>query len=781
MPRFRPHLRQILAVALGLLAGLPIAAATSSPNPYRVVWSTPGKDYRDSMPIGNGDLAANVWTEANGDVVLLLSKTDAWSENGELLKLGRVRIHLSPAAFTASPDFRQVLRPRQGEIDLRGARHTTARIWVDANAPVLHVELHSDAPLRLRADAELWRTRPRRTAHSKQNIELSRGMREVDGNPQGYVEIEPDTVLPATATRITWLHENTRSIYPAVLQNQHLQQLLAKYPDPLLHRIFGVSMQGPGLVSHGDQTLQSTRPGKTFLLNLYALTTTNSSIPRWQAAMGHTIARIDAVPLASARAAHRRWWQSFWQRSWIDVSGNHAADQVTQGFAMQRWMTATSGRGAMPIKFNGGLFAVGQEPPAGTPYDPDKGELTPDYRAWGSNYWFQNQRLLYWPMIADGDFDTLAPYFRMFLHALPLAQDRTRIYFHHQGAIFPETIFFWGLPNNNDFGWGNPHDDLASPWIRHHYNNAIELTAMLLDAWDVTRNRSFARTTLLPLAVAGTTWFDQHWQRVDGKILFSDSQALETRRPATNPAPDIAGLQSVLPRLLALPHDLTTPQQRTLWRHLLAGLPPLPRGRTDSAGKVPLTSADAAPQGQQILWPATVFTKPGNVENPELYAVFPYRRFGVGLPQLQLARATYNARRFISSTCWGQDGIEAADLGWAARAKAEVIANFTDFGPERFPWFWKPGHDWEPDLDNGGAGQLILQHMLLQVRGSKILLFPAWPRDWNVNFKLHAPRNTVVQAIYRQGKLEQLTVTPASRTRDIVLPADIQNSSALSK
>jgi hypothetical protein len=317
---------------------------------------------------------------------------------------------------------------------------------------------------------------------------------------------------------------------------------------------------------------------------------------------------------------------------------------------------------------------------------------------------------------------------------------------------------------------------MTNPWIRHHYDNAIEITAMLLDTWAVTRDRSFARTTLIPLAVAGTTWFDQHWKRVDGRILFDDSQALETRRPATNPAPDIAGLKSVLPRLLALPHDLTTPRQRTMWRRLLADLPPLPLGRTDREGKVPRTSTDAAARGKQILWPATLFTKPGNVGNPELYSVFPYRLFGVGLPHLPLARATYDARRFTSSTCWGQDGIESADLGWTDRARTEVIANFTDYGSERFPWFWKPGHDWEPDLDNGGAGQLILQHMLLQVRGEKILLFPAWPRNWNVSFKLHAPRNTVVEAIYREGKLQELTVTPASRTRDIVLPKDLRPS-----
>ncbi len=44
--------------------------------------------------------------------------------------------------------------------------------------------------------------------------------------------------------------------------------------------------------------------------------------------------------------------------------------------------------------------------------------------------------------------------------------------------------------------------------------------------------------------------------------------------------------------------------------------------------------------------------------------------------------------------------------------------------------------------------------------------------------KLHAPQNTVIEAAYRQGKLQKLTVTPAIRARDIVLPADFRTSSA---
>ena len=44
-----------------------------------VVWDSPSKDYNGSMPIGNGDLAANVWVEPTGDLIFYLSKSDSWT------------------------------------------------------------------------------------------------------------------------------------------------------------------------------------------------------------------------------------------------------------------------------------------------------------------------------------------------------------------------------------------------------------------------------------------------------------------------------------------------------------------------------------------------------------------------------------------------------------------------------------------------------------------------------------------------------------------------------
>jgi hypothetical protein len=51
----------------------------------------------------------------------------------------------------------------------------------------------------------------------------------------------------------------------------------------------------------------------------------------------------------------------------------------------------------------------------------------------------------------------------------------------------------------------------------------------------------------------------------------------------------------------------------------------------------------------------------------------------------------------------------------------------------------------------------------------KIYLLYAWPKSWNVHFKLHAPNNTIVEANVMKGKISQLKVTPSERMSDIII------------
>ena len=745
------HLFAIVWTSAALLAlYAPATARAEEPDPldaYNVVWTSPSAGSTGSMPLGNGDLGVNAWVEPSGELVLLLGKTDAWSENCRLLKLGRVRVKLSPNPLAAGAPFEQQLRLRDGEMTVRfgeGDEATQLRVWVDAHRPVVRIEADCAAPSELEATLEVWRTEPReikdKEAHSAYGLH---------GGPEPIL-CHPDTVVPARANRIAWYHRNERSIWADNLRHQGLEALIEKLDDPLLSRTFGGWIEGDGLRSDGDRTLRSDGPRERFVVNIHALTAQTPTADAWLATLEQQVASARRVPLDAARAAHRQWWRQFWNRSWIFIDGHPDAEVVTRGYVLQRWINACGGRGAYPIKFNGTIFTV------------DMAGFDPDYRQWGGPYWWQNTRLPYWPMLASGDFDLMLPLFDMYEATIPLAEHRTKVWFGHGGAFFPETMYFWGMFTNTNYGWNRanlPVGEVTNRFIRREYTSSLELIAMMLDYYAYTGDEAFLNNRLLPLADSLLTFWDEHYERdEDGRLVMYPAQALETLQNAKNPTPDVAGLEWVLGKLLDLPEKTAGAERRAFWTRLRQSLPPLPM---------------AGEEGEQrVVGAERIFGGRGNSENPELYAVFPFRLFGVGKPNLDIGRRTFEHRAVKRNSGWSQDDTQAAFLGLTDVAASFVAGRGRNkHGGSRFPAFWGPNFDWVPDQDHGGNLLKTVQTMLLQAEGDRILLLPAWPAHWNVHFKLHAPQQTTVEGTYRNGTLERLKVTPESRRNDVQVMA----------
>jgi len=723
---------------------------------FNVVWDSPSTNSHGSMPLGNGDVGINAWVEPSGDLVFYVSKTDAWDENCRLCKIGRVRVKFDPALAVAS-GFRQELKLRDGVMEFQSVaeppskehgadRHSKILLWVDAEQPVVHLETESSEPVNCRAEVELWRLRERPFGGGDET--------HSDGGLSGSAfkpTILPDVVVPSEKSRVAWYHRNTRSVYELGLTVQHLESLRDKFTDPLLNHIFGASISGEGFARDGERTVKSVKAGKKHQLSVCVLAERAVTPDAWL----KDLEKIERSLSGSrkSRQTTAKWWQSFWNRSWVFVEDTKEMSGLTKGYVLQRFMTACSGRGGAPIKFNGSIFNVEQTPGG----NPETSAGDPDWRRWGGNYWFQNTRHSYWPMLAAGDFEMMRPWFSMYLDALSLSKARIRSYYKFENAAqFPETMYFWGLPNNNDYGWKNQEPEPGNGYIKRYWNGSLELTAIMLDYYDFTQDKVFARETLVPLADPLIAFLDQYWQKRDanGKIVFEPAQSLETFHVAVNPLPEIAGLRFLLPRLLALPGNLTTGAQRTRWMRMLGELPPVPVGDVN---------------GVKVLRPAEKFGGNSNSENPELYSVFPYRLYGVGRDGLELGRKTYEIRRFRHNNCWCQDSIQAACLGLGDEAGKLVAARAGQINAgQRFPAMWGPYNDWTPDQDHGSAILTTLQYMLLQYSGDKIYILPAWPKSWNVVFKLHAPKNTIVEGECREGKVVSLKVTPQSRAVDVV-------------
>lgn len=716
-------------------AALPEAGAAPSLDAYNVIWQTPSADVAGSMPLGNGDIGVNVWVEKDGDLLFYISKTDAWSDDYpgpySLPKLGLVHVKLKPNPFAQGSAFRQTLELQKGQIVIDAGTESsrvTFTLWVDANNPVIHLQWNSTDPLDVDVSAELRKT--------------STG------------ELHADHIFAGQADRIAWCYRDEAR--DAAASDAITSDTLATARDErsrnsaLKNLTFRAVIRGRGLVSAGETMLHSAQPQRDGDLAIYVQTSRAKSEDDWLAQLDQRIAVIAQEDPTKARQRHLDWWRDFWNRSWIVLDGDDAARTITRGYLLQRFMSACAGRGDFPIKFNGSIFTAGgvttEQDAAGKP---TTRKVNADYRVWGGDYWMQNTRHLYWPMLQAGDFDMMQPLFRMYRAMLPVNLQDVKNFYGHGGAYFAETTPFYG---------GLPHLTADTPglYVRHYYTPILELSAMMLDYYTYTGDRAFAQGTLLPIANAGLTFFDEHFGRdQNGKLLLDPDNAAETYWKVQNPMPDIAGLHDVLQRLLALPPELTDAKMRQNWQRIFDELPPLPISPKD---------------GDRLLLPFETFGQDRaihNSENPELYAIFPFRLFGVGRPELQLALDTFAARRFKGTGCWQPDAIQAALLGDAELAAKDVLANFQRNSQYRFPAMWDGGSDYPPDEDNGGVAENALQLMALQSIGRRLLLLPAWPPDWSGSFKLHAPLSTTLQATVRNGNLTALTVTPSERKQDV--------------
>jgi hypothetical protein len=903
--------------AMSLLFAATALAGPHWTERYNVVWTTPSKDAAGSMPLGNGEAGINLWVEENGDLLFYIGRSDSLSEISRLLKVGQVRVSLSPNPFVTGAPFRQELKLSDGVCEItagEGGKKVTLRVFVGSDRPVVHVTGQSASPLTVKARAECWRTQ-RRALPKGDEQGSAWTLRDAPFELYESADVFPAGLEGAAA----WYHRNEESVaFPSTIKHQSLESVADQAHDPLWHRTFGGWLTGAEFKPVDGHSIQTIAPGRSFALRVAAPCGQTPTAQAWMDEAKQLAAEAADAPAALGRTT--AWWREFWDRSWVitdagmggRVGGEQhplrigydsnkqnpfpgaigrtavfsrplppeeiarlaaaARDQTTpiqdgllaagdgtpreipkdklnfkrgfsleawikldrtepgrifdkitaggsdgflfdthpgdtlrlivgskvlsapprtiqadgwhhvaatfdsgtgaasiyldgkllagqsgddvspiaRGYTLQRYMQACGGRGAYPIKFNGGIFTV--EPEAvGRPYNPD-------WRAWGDPHWFQNVRHMYHPMLAGGDFEMMGPFFRMYETARPLCEARARLYYGAEGCYFPETMTVWGAYANGDYGWqrgDHPPGDILCNYWRYAWNQGPELVSLMLDYWDYTRDEAFLRQQALPMAVAVLKYFDTRFKKDEkGTIILDPTQSVETFWwEVVNDMPSVAGLNDITARLSALPERLTAAPEREFFAKMKAACP-------------------AVPVEQGRLAPAQQYKdQRSNCENPELYAVWPFRLYGLGKPGLEEARAAYAHRANHLDAGWGYDGNCAALLGLTGEAARILRVKCANSNPAyRWPATWGPNFDWLPDQNHGGNLLNTTQLMLLQSQGGKLRLLPAWPKDWDVSFKLHAPCNTTVECVYRGGKVEKLTVTPSARASDVIQP-----------
>jgi hypothetical protein len=478
------------------------------------------------------------------------------------------------------------------------------------------------------------------------------------------------------------------------------------------------------------------------------------------------------------------WWAAFWQRSTIKLLPSLPEKEREQNevwragrnYQLVRYMLGCNSSGQFPTLFNGGFFTFDNPPGRDFP-------STPDERFWQEcSFMAQNQRLLYWPMLRSGDADVLRIALDFYLQRAPAQRARVEKLFQVKGVAFHEALDWLGL---SYYASKDGHSELEH--LKYHYTSLLDFTFLMTEA---VRYEMMDAESACTFALEVLSFFDHFYQRQTlertGKALNEQedlvlypSSAVEACQGCTNAVDVVAGLQALADSLKKFSAEVLDSARSDYLEALRQRLPALPRGRQ---------------KGEDILLSAQSYEKDRreveNFEFPAMYAVFPFHRLGVGLPEQELALNTWRhgwieRKNQDKEFCWYQNGIFTARLGLTEEAARYNVAKmdfsgdpprmlYPDFGAPtfatRFPAFFNPyGFCHPPCLDGGGCGMIGFQEMLLQTPGDALILFPAWPKEWDVEFKLHAPGGTIIEARQVNGCLTYLSVLPLSRRKDVVI------------
>ncbi|NDW09718.1 DUF5703 domain-containing protein [Dysgonomonas sp. 520] len=756
--------RNIL-ISLSLIFLLTVQAAAQSISDYNIVWNSQSKNSGESMPCGGGDIGMNVWVE-DGDILFYFSRSGTFDENNTLLKLGRIRIKLTPNPFDGEY-FRQELKLENGHIVIKGKDKdisSDVRIWADVFNPVINVDIANNKSLKAEVFYENWR-------HE------DRFLRKNESNQNSYKWAAPKNLVTKKdevsfdGNRILFYHRNSgETVFDATVAQQGLEDIKSQIFNPLQDLTFGGFVEAKGMKATNTSSgiyantdfvawkLESEKPQKNYSVKIQLHTAQSNGLQEWKEAL--------YKPVQSDLKKNIAWWNEFWDRSFVHIqpqNKNSKGFEIARNYQLFRYMLGCNAYGEYPTKFNGGLFT----------YDPvhvdSTFNFTPDFRKWGGGtHTAQNQRLVYFPMLRSGDTDMMVSQFEFYNRILPTAELRSKIYWGHGGACFTEQIENFGLPNPSEYGWKRPESfDKGmeyNAWLEYQWDTALEFCFMILENERYT-GKDISK--YLPLIESTLRFFDEHYQYLakqrgrktfdeNGKLVLYPGSACETYKMAYNAASTVAALQTVSSRLLETTEIQTDTAKNRYYTEFLNRLPEIRTREID---------------GHRTIAPAWLWERVNNVETPQLYPVFPWGIYGLSKPDLDVALNTWkhdkDVTKFRSHIGWKQDVIWAARLGLVDEGK-ELLIKKLESASTRFPTFWGPGYDWTPDHNWGGSGMIGLQEMLLQTDGKKILLLPCWDKSWNVHFKLHAPYNTTVECKLENGKITLLKVLPESRRKDVI-------------
>eukprot|EP01084_Bolivina_argentea_P274708 468279_1 len=476
---------------------------------YNTYWDLPGIGQWESMPIGNGNLAANIWlmpsnnsTHNQYDLWTALAITSSYDLTSEWLKTIQLKLTFNPPITNNTKIFQQNLYVSNATLQIITSTYNIS-INIDANNDTLYVySLSNNANINYTLTASIisWR-------------------KTLNYNPQAATDdkfCHTPNVVPimndiidskgcSTGNNVLFYHRNyvnnASSNYSSQFMYHLEQQLLSQYfnekDDPYYNLTFGgvLSMYSD---SHNIITLNNTLTVKNVTSSLVTfsfLTLQTPTLEEYIEQLCNSVETESIKLYSDTIKLHDTWWKAFWNRSWISISTPYANETndtylISLLYNHQRYLDALDGRSKMglPIKFNGQAFWI----------DDHNGK--PDYKDWGAAFWWQNTRQPYYNTLHSGDLDLNENFYNMYYNQLNLIQKRNNVYFNISGGFLAETAQFNGLYSEAEYGWHcGKTFEAVNTYIKYHWVGGLELVNMLLDDYIFYQNGTIINHYTIPI------------------------------------------------------------------------------------------------------------------------------------------------------------------------------------------------------------------------------------------------------------------------------------------
>jgi len=722
-----------------------------------LVYEQPAAKPVEGHPIGNGRMGTMVWTtpetvefQINRSDVFAVNREHAGNQHGPTDYCGgcaRISVDVGGQVFTDGSGFSQHLSLYDAE-DVIETDEVTARCFVSSNdVLVLEIDDRRSDPQPLRVDVSMWRAPTVVHGAHKAAYEF---------------QTEPETVLLSQQFTDTDYYNGSSVVVRAAGAS-------------------GV-VQTP---NSGRITIPAAK-GKR-LIQIASAASWDPSINLSTAAKANLAANA-GKPYEALRNDHVTPWHDLWSRTFINLSSaDGRARQAERIRNLQLYYMASSSRGALPPKWNGSIFAV-----------------EGDTRRWGSQFWVWTTESSYYPLYAADAVELTDPFFQMYVNQLPAAKEAARQRWNAGGAYFPETTPFDGpvdLPEDVALEYQQvisgekSHTELSDrakalgqfdghlrvlqnlringhSWISHVASSGSELAAQAWWRYRYTGDADFLRTDAYPLLketvefyrslakkgddglyhLEGLNQHEDFWGVHDGIV---DLAAIRGTAPLAIHAAEILGVDASL---------------RTEWQEFLDNLAPYPMGRD------PRSKALSGGVLADDVWSVGHL---GNVDGQHnsvdvwQFPIFPFEDW-----TLETRSPTTDAmvQKMIDLLPRMTSVLGGGSLNTAIRSPIAMVragrgeqlpailekyyAAFSPL-PNGMSLFEGPAAQ---SIEHAGNYSMAVQEGLLQSLaphpgGQEIIsVFPAWPEQWDAEFRLLARGGFLVASRRTSGEVEFIEI-----------------------